>query len=472
MKQSENTVNKWIIFPLVAVAVFMSTLDSSIVNIALPWIMKDLGTQLTTIEWVVLIYLLTVTSLLLTFGRISDIKGRRIVYCGGFFIFALGSFFCAISANVSFLIISRTVQGIGAAMLMACSPAIVIDIFPPATRGKALGMIGTVVAIGLATGPGLGGLILKYFSWRVIFSINVPIGIIATVLAFKILNDNIENAGKNESIDWKGSFFIIICLSTFLLAVTHLHEWEITYVLGLTGIAILSLIGFIFLEIKSSSPLFDFSLLKIRLFILPTIASVIMFAVLFIIVFLMPFYLSHPCGFSPGKIGTIMMTPFVFSFFLSPLSGVIYDKIGSRMLCTLGTALMTLSFISFTSLEPSFPEFSIIWRLALAGTGIAIFISPNSSVAMSAVPKNQRGVASGSVAAARNLGMIIGIALAGLIFNTIFFKLSGGAGMKDYTPLMESYFMSAFHCAMFAGALLSGVGIIISFLRGNDSYIK
>jgi len=424
MKQSESTVNKWIIFPLVAVAVFMSTLDSSIVNIALPWIMKDLGTQLTTIEWVVLIYLLTVTSLLLTFGRISDIKGRRIVYCGGFFIFALGSFFCAISANVSFLIISRTVQGIGAAMLMACSPAIVIDIFPPATRGKALGMIGTVVAIGLATGPGLGGLILKYFSWRVIFSINVPIGIIATVLAFKILNDNIENAGKNESIDWKGSFFIIICLSTFLLAVTHLHEWEITYVLGLTGIAILSLIGFIFLEIKSSSPLFDFSLLKIRLFILPTIASVIMFAVLFIIVFLMPFYLSHPCGFSPGKIGTIMMTPFVFSFFLSPLSGV--------------------------SLEPSFPEFSIIWRLALAGTGIAIFISPNSSVAMSAVPKNQRGVASGSVAAARNLGMIIGIALAGLIFNTIFFKLSGGAGMKDYTPLMESYFMSAFHCAMFA----------------------
>jgi len=178
---------KWLVFSLVAVAVFMSTLDGSIVNVALPVIMQDFNISMNTIEWVVVIYLLTVSALLLPFGSLSDIKGRRWVYCRGFLIFSVGSFFCGIADNSSWLIASRGFQGIGAAMLMACSPALVVDIFPTKERGKALGMVGTVVAAGLTTGPALGGFLIKTFSWNAIFYVNIPIGIVAGAVAFIVL---------------------------------------------------------------------------------------------------------------------------------------------------------------------------------------------------------------------------------------------------------------------------------------------
>ncbi|MBU3953014.1 MAG: MFS transporter, partial [Proteobacteria bacterium] len=150
---------KWQIFSLVAVSIFMSTLDSSIVNVALPFIMQDMATDISTIQWVVLIYLLTVSSLLLTFGRLSDIKGRRPIYVAGFMVFTLGSFFCGMAPSAIFLVMARVIQGVGASMLMACSPALIVDVFEKEQRGRALGMMGAVVAAGLTLGPVAGGLI-------------------------------------------------------------------------------------------------------------------------------------------------------------------------------------------------------------------------------------------------------------------------------------------------------------------------
>ncbi len=166
----------------------MSTLDGSIVNIALPSIMADFKVSLSVVEWVIVIYLLTITSLLLSFGRLSDIKGRRVIHSSGMMLFSIGSLLCGMAASAHWLIFSRAIQGVGAAMIMACTPALIIDTFPKSSRGKALGMIGAVVASGLTVGPAVGGFILHHFSWRIIFYINIPIGLITGILVFILLN--------------------------------------------------------------------------------------------------------------------------------------------------------------------------------------------------------------------------------------------------------------------------------------------
>ncbi|MCP4021907.1 MAG: MFS transporter [Desulfobacteraceae bacterium] len=462
---------KWKIFFLVATSIFMSTLDSSIVNIALPFMMQDLQTDIRTIQWVVLVYLVTVSSLLLTFGRLSDIKGRRLVYCAGFGLFSAGSLFCALAQGSDVLIVSRAVQGCGASMLMACSPAIVVDVFPEQERGKALGMMGAVVAAGLTTGPVAGGIILEYFSWRAIFYINIPIGIAATFAGLSILKHTTAVQGSEEPMDKIGSIFLIILLTSLILFMTHITQWGIYSVKSgmclLTGIT--SGILFIANEAKSKYPLFDLGLLKIRLFVLPVLASAILFAALFIIVFTMPFYLTYPCQLSASNTGMIMIVPFLFLLFVSPMAGTLYHRFGSRRLCVIGMLVLALSLLSLMSLTPDEPVIAVLWRIALAGVGTALFVSPNNTAIMSCVPKPRRGIASGSVATARNVGMVFGVALAGLVFSNSFSNFTQGATLENYTLEMAPFFVESFHRTMAAGAIVCAIGIIVTIGRGKEA---
>lgn len=467
---AEDEKNKWLIFACVALGVFMSTLDSSIVNIALPYIMQDMETGLETIQWVVVIYLLTVSSLLLTFGRLSDIRGKRMVYTGGFIIFTMGSFLCAMAQTPLFLIISRAVQACGAAMLMACSPALIVDTFPIRERGKALGMVGAVVAAGLTAGPVAGGILLDLFSWRFIFYINIPIGIGATLAGTLILRQPRTDHGKLEPLDKTGSLLLAVSLVCLLVVLTHLNQWQVfsTKTLGFLLAFALAGLGFVRHEAQTPHPLFDPALLKIRLFVLPVITSAILFGSLFVIVFMMPFYLVHPCGLSAAATGLMMVTPFILLFFISPVSGALYNRTGSRVPCTLGMALLALALFAFTRIAPSDGLAAIVWRLVLAGTGTALFVSPNSTAAMGAIPANRRGIASAAVATARNLGMVMGVAVAGLIFTGTFTSLNHGTPFQTYSSSVEPMFMAGFHRAMAAGAFMACLGSILSFLRGDD----
>jgi len=461
--------DRWLVFSLVATGVFMSTLDSSIVNIALPVIMASFSVSVAVIEWVPMIYLLTVSSLLLTFGRLSDIYGKRPVYCIGFLIFSLGSLFCALAGGAGALIAARALQGTGAAMLMACSPALVVDAFPPAERGRALGMVGTVVAAGLTTGPALGGLILEHFTWPVIFFINIPIGIAAAAAASQVLK-RVPGTPSKEPLDLAGAVLLICCFSSFLVGFSHCNDWGLTSGPFLTSLAVflLSAVGLALVETRSRHPIIQPSLLRIRLFALPVLSAVILFGGLFTVTFLMPFYLVHPMAMSMDGVGVILMIPFFFLFFVSPASGALSDRIGSRALCTAGMALLSLSLLLLSRLPPTTTIVDIAWRLSLTGIAIGTFISPNSAAAMSAVPPNRRGIASGAVATARNLGMVIGVALAGLVFNGVFGRLSGGQALSVYRPEMEAAFMQAFRTAMQVGAGVTALGVLAAWLRGRD----
>jgi EmrB/QacA subfamily drug resistance transporter len=462
--------SKWIVFLFVAIGIFMSTLDSSIVNIALPTIMSDFGVALPTMEWVVMIYLVTVSALLLSFGRLSDIKGRRWVYSRGLIFFSLGSLFCALAPKVYWLIAARAFQGIGAAMIMSCTPALVVDTFPASERGRALGMVGTVVASGLTAGPAIGGLLIHLFSWRAIFYINVPIGIMTAVLISKLLRRGDADSTVEEAFDWTGAMLLTLSLVCFLLAMSHGYDWGYTSLrtLLLVGLTVVATIGFIQVENKVSHPIVDLSLFSIRLFTFPILSGIALFISLFTIVFLMPFYLIHPCGYPVNKVGLFMVVPFIFLFFVSPISGSMYDRLGSRTLCTAGMLILAVALFGISALKCGKAPFPIVWRLALIGLGIAIFLPPNSSAAMTAVSPRRRGIASGTVAAARNFGMVIGVALAGAIFNTCFHILSGGLSLKVYHPGLASIFMSSFRYAVAAGGLVAVIGAILAFLRGPD----
>jgi MFS family permease len=204
------------------------------------------------------------------------------------------------------------------------------------------------------------------------------------------------------------------------------------------------------------------------MFTLPMASAAILFVSLFTITFLMPFYLVHPMGYPMDKVGGVMMIPFVFLFVGSPVSGALSDRFGSRMLCTLGMAILTASLLLLAGLTAVHSMVDIAWRLALAGIGLSVFLSPNSAAVMSAVPPHRRGIASGSVATARNLGMVIGVATAGLIFNSTFRSLTGGLTLKVYTPGLEPYFMTAFRTAMLTGAATACTGVLVAWLRGKE----
>jgi len=461
---------KWVVFFIVAIGVYMSTLDSSIVNIALPSILEDLKEPLETIEWIVVIYLLTLSSLLLPFGRLGDIKGRRWVFGYGLLVFSIGSLLCGVAINSLFLIASRIFQAVGAAMIMSCSQPLIVDTFPVKERGKIIGMVGTIVALGLTSGPAIGGFLIKAFSWRAIFYINVPIGIVSTVIGLKVLRGTPADIVKPEPFDWTGSFLLIICFSSFIFTLTQLSKWSRLYpvILILSFLFILSSIIFIQFEKKARFPIFEPGLLKIKLFILPVITALILFAGLFVMVFLMPFYLTYLKGFSYEKTGLIMVIPFIFLFFLGPLSGSLSDRIGSRVLCTLGMLLLSISLFSLSGLSSESSILSITWRLALSGIGISIFLSPNISTIITAVSPNRRGIAGGTIATARSLGMVIGVALSGLIFNYMFYKNSGGLSLNLYNPQLESVFIKAFKSALISGIFLTVPGIILSFIRGKE----
>jgi len=468
--KNQPKAQNWLVFLMVAIGIFMATLDGSIVNIALPSIMADFQVELATIQWVAMIYLLTVTSLLLSFGRLSDIRGRRIVYSTGLILFSLGSLFCGTAPSAGWLIASRFFQGLGAAMTMACTPALIVDTFPENERGRAIGMMGSVVASGLTAGPLLGGLLIHYFSWRAIFYINIPIGLLTAAGVFFLLKGSKADITRPETFDWPGAILLTVILGTLLMAITHAYDWGYFSfpTLSLIGICLLAATCLLYVETRVQHPILSRSLFSIRLFSMPILAAVILFICLFSLVFLMPFYLMHPGGYPVNAVGGIMACIFVSLFIVSPFSGALYDRIGSRLLTTLAMALIACSLFSLATITAGASLFAILWRLTLAGIGTAVFLPPNSAAAFSAVAPENRGVASATVAAARNLGMVMGVAIAGAIFNSTFYNLSNGLSLKEYQPALEGYFMDSFHFVMLGGGCIAVLGMVIAFLRGPE----
>lgn len=435
----------------------MAPLDSSIVNIALPSLSKHFSVGITTVEWVTMAYLLTTSALLLSAGRLGDMKGHKRVYIAGFLIFTAASALCGYAGSITQLILFRALQALGGTCMLANGPAILTSAFPPQERGKALGLIGISVAIGLTIGPFLGGIIISNFGWRWIFFVNIPVGILASILAAIILKDQVQK--MERKFDFMGSATAFLTLFMVLLGLSMGNEWgwQSLLIVGLLAGSVILSILFIMVETKVSEPMLDLSLFKIRLFSAANVSALINYLALFVVVFLIPFYLLDVLKQSYRTAGYILTAVPFTTAIVAPLAGTLSDKIGSRLLSSAGLVITALSLFGLSRISPEAGVVPIAILLGTVGMGSGMFQSPNTSAILGAVPRQRLGVASAMQAMMRNIGMVLGIALAGAIVATFAPK---GPSDQNIT--------SAIHLAFLVAAGIAAVGVVTSLVRGGS----
>jgi len=456
---------RWFILATVSVGTFMSTLDGSIVNVALPTISGKFNASLSTMQWVVTAYLLTISSLLPVFGRIADLIGRRRVFSLGFLGFTIGSVLCGLAPNIWFLIGMRILQAIGASMIMANSAALIIANFPPKERGRALGLTGTVVALGSLTGPALGGILVGLLDWRSIFFINLPIGILG-YLAARIVLPADKPPESTETFDYVGALFFTFGMISLMFGISNGHSWGWTSYSIQAGLILGSIsLGLFFMtEMKVTNPMIDLSLFRIRPFFVGNITGLLSFIAMFGNVMLMPFYLQQVLNYSPTQVGLLMTAFPLMMAITAPLSGHASDRMGPVILTTSGLLVTALGFFYLSNLTTTSLFWQIVPGLLIMGLGAGLFQSPNNSSVMSSVPPNKLGVAGGISALVRNVGMVIGIAYSVSLFQIR--EASLLLGVSNPTSLQQvTAFMGAYQTVMLTSMGIALIAALISLNR-------
>lgn len=415
------------------VITFMATLDGSIVNIALPTIARALGAGVSAVQWVVTSYLLCVSATLLVWGRLSDIYGRKRLFAAGLLTFTVGSLLCGLSGSLSALVASRVLQGLGAAMAMALVQGIVTSTFPPEERGKALGFIGSVVAIGSLVGPSLGGLLVAVAGWRSIFFINVPIGLGGVALTFAVMPESHGSgvavmpesrdsgaADRGRAFNWGGASLFVLSISALFVAMLAFQDGLLAGppALGIAVLAFLLFFAFLRAE-RRPSPLVDRSLFRSRVFTMGVIDSCLSYVAMFSYTFFMPFYLQGVRGMSVLGAGALMSVYPLVTGVLAPLAGSLSDRITYRPLTIAGLLCNVAGLALLATLGPGTPIYAIGAVIVLLGVGGASFQSPNNSSVMGSAPRDRLGIAGSLNAFFRNLGMVTGTTLSVSLFSLV-----------------------------------------------------
>lgn len=458
-----------LIIMIIAVGTFMAALDASVVNIALPSISKYYGEPLYIIEWVVMSYLLVISSLLLTYGRLGDMYGHKRIYIGGFAVFTVGSLLCGLAPDITVLIISRVVQALGSGMLMSMGPAIVTDFAPAESRGKALGINAVAVAVASTTGPVVGGFLTSNFGWQSIFYINIPIGIVGTIIAYKIIPDISKR--EAQTFDIKGAVAIFLALLSLLLPLSYIEKygWQNPYIIFFLILGVLILVLFVHTEKKVEYPMVDLSLFKSRLFTMSNLSALINYMAQYSLMLLMPFYLQQLKGLPSSKAGFMLIPMPIATMIVAPISGALSDRFDSRYISSTGMGLISLGILILSRLGYDSPDAYIITALAITGLGTGLFQTPNNSAIMGCVPGNRRGIASGMLATMRNMGMVLGVAISGALFSSRLGYLTTVLASYGFAgaDLEIQAFLGALRFSFSFASALAAVAVLTSLARGS-----
>lgn len=467
MKNKKTTA---IIFA-VAIGTFMSSLDSSVVNLAMPLIKTHFGVTLSMVEWIVTAYLLIVSSLLLTFGRLSDLYGHKKVYSLGFVIFVIGSLLCGLSVNIGMLVACRVLQAVGAGMLFSTGPAIITNAVPEERRGKALSITAIAVALGLCIGPVIGGTLSTLLGWQSIFYINVPIGIFGIIMVNKFIPPD----EKTEAVpfDILGSVIVFFALLFILLPLNISGDYKIPLAefLGSIAVGLILIAVFIVHEKRQAHPMLNMGLFKNRVFAASNAAALFTYMSEFIMVFLAPFYLESLRHYSALISGLLYLPMPLATMFIAPISGNFSDHYDSRYLSSGGALIMGcgLLMLSFLNINTSIAY--IIISMVVTGLGFGMFQTPNNSAIMGNVPAGNRGSASGTLATMRNIGMVLGVAGSGALFSlfenkgTATFTAAGQLG----ETLQNASFVYALHLTFLIAVFVSLIAMAASLCKGKTN---
>ncbi len=451
---------------IVAMSSYMNTLDTSIVNISLPRLSETFGVSASAVLWVVLAYMLTLTGLMLTVGRLADTLGRNRLFTVGIAVATLGLGLCALAQNLSQLVLFRVIQASGAAAVVALGIAIITEVFPEKERGRALGITIAVVGAGLTSGPVLGGLLLEVFDWRAIFYLRLPVGMLTLFMAYAFLKRQPSPGLRGGRFDWGGAFTLFLGLGAFLRAINQgqARGWLSPFILGLAIGAAFSLGLFLFVESRVSRPVLDIRMFHHRVFAAGTSSLFLTFIVRMSINVLTPFYLIQSLDFSPSLSGLLMGTIPLSLLLLSPVSGWLSDRLGARSLCITGMGVVVLGVLLMLGLDDTSTAADVAITLTLFGVGCAIFEPPNMNLIMGASSKERLGTASAIVSTLRTVGQSVGLALAGAVFATRQQTYSAG-GMAKGQALA-----GGFHDALLVSLPVGVVVIVLCLLGGKQEH--
>ncbi len=467
---------KWFILSTVLVGATMSALDVSIVNVAMPTMEKGFQVNMAVIEWVAMAYMLTLTVFLPLFGRLADMFGRTKMYNTGFVVFTVGSALCGIAPNANFIIFSRVLQAVGAGLLQANSVAIITQAFPSNELGKAIGLQGSVQAIAMSVGPFVGGMIIAAIGWRWIFYVNVPIGIAGTFMALFILpSSKADILKKKEKIDYFGISFFAAGLAFLILAINEGTKfgWSSPIIITYFVIAAVLLPLFVYTEIKVEHPMIDLKLFKKWGFSAGNVTGMLSYYVLFAVLFLMPFYLENLLGYNAAATGSLL-TPIPLSMaIIAPFAGAISDKVGSRIMTTLGMFVCAVATLLLSFLGNSINIYLLIFDFIILGVGMGIFTPPNNSAIMLSAPPERLGVAGGILNMMRALGLIFGVAFSGLLVSSTklgYAKSHGFAVLKNLPKAIgNAGFLHGFTIVMFT---LLGINVFATIMSVAKKDVK
>ena len=405
----------WLAVGTVCVGAFMGQLDASIVTLALPTLQRTFHASLGAVTWVGLSYLLVLVATVTAVGRVADMAGRKLLYTYGFGVFILGSALCGLAPSLAALAGFRVLQAVGAAMLQANSVAIIYLALPRASLGRGIGIQGAAQALGLALGPAAGGLLLAAGGWRLIFLINVPLGL-AGLGAGWLLIPRSRHLQQRVPFDWAGLALFVPAIAALLSAATlgNRAGWTSPVITGLlAGAAVLGA-GFVRWERRTRAPMLDTSLFRSPAFTSGIASGLLSYLVMFGVLLVAPFYLERALRASPGRAGLELTVMPLCLAVVAPLAGRRADRRGPRLLTVTGMTIVAVTLIALAFGRPG--QLTLITGLAAVGAGLGLFTPPNNAAIMAAAPKRQSGMAGGVLNMTRGTGTALGLALTGAAY--------------------------------------------------------
>jgi EmrB/QacA subfamily drug resistance transporter len=460
----------------ISLATFMTALDGTIVNIALPTISEIFNLPSTTVAWVATAYLLVLTGCVLIFGKMADRIGFKIIFIAGFAVFTAGSFFCGFFPEIfnsfGMLIGSRVVQAIGGAMIGAIAPALVAAFFPMKMKGKAMGMVTTFAALGTAAGPILGGILTQYLSWNWIFYINVPVGIVAILLGSYAIPGSAAPQGTPSPFDRLGAVLVFIGLGSLIYAVSEGSTlgWTDPTILAALAATVIALGYLVLHELKLSDPLLDFRLFANRNFLYVNLMLVLSYFLFGGVNYLLPFFLELVKGFDPSTSGFILTALSVAMMVSGMLSGMLINSIGNRKLCVAGALVVSAGYLMFQLFSAESSMLYIVGALAVVGFGVGLLVSPGTNMAMNMAARNKHGMVSSLINVERYGPMTLGISFISMIFIQAMLTVGSHRHVTESSPanIKIDVLATGFDLVFVAVFLISLAVVVFAFLSRDE----